>query len=192
MRVPSPTRRPVAWLMVALLPCWAAATDLAALPEFSRADVAMELIGIEYKLGNRASVAQIGAGNRVSIEQGAGNLNKVNVRQSGQDLTADLLQDGHGNNIHLVQQGSNQAASLSQYGNENQMYILQQGDVAQVAGQQIGDGNMLLLQQGSNTSFGFTQIGNQNQISAELPANNSWSYQVDQVGNNLRVQISPN
>ena len=66
-----------------------------------------------------------------------------------------------------------------------------QGDVAQVAGQQIGDGNMFLLQQGSNTSFGFTQIGNQNHISAELPANNSWSYQVDQVGNNLRVQISP-
>ena len=192
MRVPSPTQRPVAWLILAMLPCWAAANDLAALPEFLRSDVAMELIGIEYKPGNRASVAQIGGGNLVSVQQGAGSLNKVDVRQTGQDLAADLLQDGQGNNIHLVQQGSNQAASLSQYGNENQMYILQQGNQVQVSGQQIGDGNMLLLQQGSNTTFGFTQTGNQNHISAELPANNSWSYQVDQVGDNLRMQISPN
>ena len=178
-------------LVLAMLPCLASGNDLAALPEFSRADVPLEFIGIGFRAGNRAGVAQIGGGNLVELQQGSGTLNKFDVRQTGYDLEARLLQYGNDNSIRLIQQGSNQAASLSQYGNENQMYILMQGDAAQVSGQQNGDGNMLLLQQGSNTSFGFTQIGNQNYISVELPANNSWSHQVDQVGDNLRMQISP-
>ena len=178
-------------LVLAMLPCLASGNDLAALPEFLRADVALEIIGIGIRPGNRAGVAQIGGGNLVDLQQGSGTLNKFDVRQTGYDLEAHLLQYGNDNSIRLIQQGSNQAASLSQYGNENQMYILMQGDAAQVSGQQIGDGNLVLLQQASNTSFGFTQIGNLNQISAELPANNSWSFQVDQVGNSLRAQISP-
>jgi len=163
------------------------AADLSMLTDFGRPDIPVGRLGL-LAPANSVGVEQLGDANALWVEQ-SGTHNNAQVWQAGVDLRAHVTQVGADNELRLLQADGRSTGELQQSGAGNQMAITQQGLDNVVTGSQVGLSNDLVLQQVGASQFGFNQIGDRNQIVVDAPV--GLSLQVDQVGNDLRFQMTP-
>ncbi len=165
------------------------AADLSMLSDFGRPDITTQRLGTSPVQGNMVGIEQEGEFNVSEVRQSGGSKNIVQVWQQGSTLQLQATQQGTENELRLSQSNERSQGNLTQVGVSNQMAIEQSSSDNAVTGSQIGDNNALVLVQPGSSSFGFSQQGNQNQIQADLMPGQS--IQVDQIGSQLSVQISP-
>lgn len=176
----------VSWLAHAPL----AAADLSMLSDFGRPDITLQRMGIVASVGNLVGVEQEGDVNTVSVQQSGGGQNNVQVWQRGTELRFQAVQQGTDNELRLSQATVGNQGVLTQIGQGNQLAIQQTGAGSSVTGEQLGVDNALVLLQPGASDFSFLQQGNQNTIQAEIQTGQS--IHVEQIGDQLSVQITPN
>ncbi|RZI99462.1 MAG: hypothetical protein EON90_11385 [Brevundimonas sp.] len=100
-------------------------------------------------LSHWVAAVQIGASNRLTLEQASDGPNQASVSQIGTGNEIDLTQDGAGN-----------VALLSQTGDDNRMRVEQQGDANHLTWTQTGDhlGQPAIVMPGGVT-LSITQTG---------------------------------
>jgi minor curlin subunit len=132
---------------------------------------------------NIAKIQQTGNNNYVSIDQ---TLIGTNIPAN----IAELIQNGDVNNAILFQNGSGNSHFINQTGNGNMLEASVIGDNNSSTIDQFGNNNIINQDLvGNDMAFILSQIGSGNEINQVEIDYNPRQYQVQQLGNGMKIMI---